>query len=352
MGLCQFVSNDYAASISRGALPASVVFIRRWKLYLWDNSSVLFSMATEMTESERPQIVNATICSQEKICAEHYRIILDVPGFPKALPGQFVQIGNPATTPESSDTVPFLPRALSIGGQKLTDEVSQLEIIFRVVGVGTKWLSSLRAGEEIRVVGPLGNPFPVSECKSKAILVIGGVGLPPLRWFAEHLHEEGKEAIAFLGAQRSELIPLHMKGGPEPSSDATVANMCSAEFGAACTPLVISTDDGSCGFHGNVVEALRSYVSANGIDAEQTVVYTCGPDRMMQAVNEFCSEHSLECYVSLERPMACGVGTCQSCIVTVKSDRHESGKRYALCCNDGPVFPGDQIVWDDGHQGI
>jgi dihydroorotate dehydrogenase electron transfer subunit len=123
-------------------------------------------------------------------------------------------------------------------------------------------------------------------------------------------------------------------------------------------PVIISTDDGSCGFSGNVVQALEAYWSAKTNTnagatkpraAENVVVYTCGPERMMQATAEFSLARGIECQVCMERPMACGMGTCQSCIVTVHSDRYASGRRYALCCAEGPVFDAEQIIWEGGH---
>lgn len=245
----------------------------------------------------------------------------------------------------NTPSLPFLPRAFSIGGLRRSGSNCEIDIIYRVVGVATQWMATLRPGQRVSLLGPLGRPFPISTTKPKAFLVGGGVGVPPLLWLAEALTDAGILTVACIGSTSKELLPLTHEGNPSPASDAREAQLTSTEFAAAKTPVIISTDDDSFGFSGNVVEAFKTYLSATAIDPGSAVVYTCGPERMMQSVAEFCEASAFECYVCMERSMACGVGTCQSCVVTVKSEGPRDW-RYALCCTEGPIFESTQILWD------
>ncbi len=284
----------------------------------------------------RTEIVLARIVSNEQVCSEHFRLVLESEGFPDAEPGQFVQV---SAVDSSAGNSPLLPRAFSIGGQR----AGELEILYRVIGVGTRWLSRLTRQQEVRILGPLGNCFPISQTKTGAFLVAGGVGLPPLLWLAERLALSGKSSVAFVGAQRDDLLPLSLSNEATSNSDPCEAAMQSVEFNRSGTPLVTSSDDGSVGFHGTIVEAMQKYLSVNEVAIDDTVVYSCGPNAMMQATAKLCQRMGLECLVSLERPMACGIGTCQSCIVSVEEGTQS---RYALCCSEGPVFPAEKINWN------
>ncbi|MCB9850947.1 MAG: dihydroorotate dehydrogenase electron transfer subunit [Phycisphaerales bacterium] len=306
-------------------------------------------------ETNPARIAVARVAHNTELCREHARLTLAVDAFAPARPGQFVQI-SPAYDPTNradgwgashGPVTPLLPRAFSIGGLRRAGTASEIDVIYRVVGVGTRWMRALSPGDRVNVLGPLGREFPIDASRSKALLVIGGVGLPPLLWLAEALQQAGKRTIAFLGAQTADLVPLTIDAANAPATDASRAVRCAAEFACYGADAVISTDDGSLGFHGNVVAALDAYSRAQTPDANDTVVYTCGPERMMRAAADWCQNAGIACIVCMERPMACGMGTCQSCIVTVHRDAPESGTRYALCCTEGPVFAAEHIVWDD-----
>lgn len=277
-----------------------------------------------------PRIAAGVVARNQALCAEHLRLTLLLREFPAARPGQFVQL-SPTGSASGDAGAPFLPRAFSIGGLRRSGDACELDVVYRVVGVATTWMQGLRTGHEVNVMGPLGRPFRIPAEKSDAVLVIGGVGLPPLLWLAEALRAAGKRTVAALGARTWALVP----------------QACVDEFAALGVPVILSTDDGSAGFRGNVVAALEQRWASHPPDAANTVAYTCGPERMMRAVAERCTGRGIECQVCLERPMACGVGTCQSCIVTVKSERHSGGQRYALCCSEGPIFPADQVIWTE-----
>ncbi len=295
----------------------------------------------------------ATVVRNVLLCREHYRLTLSVARFPEAHPGQFVQLSPPSPTdhPIAASAImptpsPMLPRAFSIGGLRRAQDGCEVDVIYRVVGVATQWMAGRASGDQVTLLGPLGNPFPISPTKPHALLIIGGVGLPPLLWLAEALRGAGKQTVAFIGAQTADLLPLDCADRPAPDVDAAQPRLCAAEFAATDTPVIISTDDGSRGYQGHAVAALTRYLNAVETPREDCVVYTCGPERMMRATADYCLANDIECHVCLERPMACGVGTCQSCIVTVQSAAAPSGRRFVLCCSEGPVFPADVVVWD------
>lgn len=309
------------------------------------------------------KITAASVISNVEICREHYRLTLGVVAFPEASPGQFVHLGSQRNESESYRTFewgeqvdadawrdglmsPLLRRAFSIAGLRRVAGRVEIDVIYRVVGKGTTWLAGLRAGDSVSVLGPLGRGFPISDVKKRAWLVAGGVGLPPMLWLAEALHGRGIGATAFCGAQTKELLPLTIRADARPDASAHRATESCEEFARSATPVVISTDDGSLGFHGHVGSALTAFHDAQSIDANDVVVYTCGPERMMAFVAGFCDQHHIECYVCMERAMACGTGMCQSCVVPVR-DYSADGWHYELCCTDGPVFRAADVLWDE-----
>ncbi len=220
-----------------------------------------------------------------------------------------------------------------------------MDVIYRVVGTATRWLESLGDGDQLSVLGPLGGQFPLHGDKPAAWLVAGGVGLPPMLWLAEALHEAGKRSVALCGAQSADLLPLTIDGRVKPSADGREATLYCREFAQCDTPAVISTDDGSLGFSGHVGAAMTAYHNANPVAREDLVVYACGPERMMHFVAEYCLQRSIQCYVCMERAMACGTGLCQSCVVATHDETDSERWQYRLCCQDGPVFDAASVIW-------
>jgi dihydroorotate dehydrogenase electron transfer subunit len=282
--------------------------------------------------------------SNSLLCAEHYRLTLEVDGFPIALPGQFVQIlcANPMQPEHPGPT--FIRRPFSIGGLRRCGETCDFDIYHRVVGPGTRWLEQLSPEDPVDILGPLGQPFPIVHDRSIALLVGGGIGLPPLIWLAEALQSAGKRTIAFIGARSAEQIPLtRVPGVPIEALTPAPALQEFAQFGA---PIILATNDGSLGSHGYIPDTLAQYLQAHPDLANQAVVYTCGPEPMMRAVAPICEERGIRCFVCLERVMACGMGTCQSCVVPVRDAAAVDGWRYRLCCTDGPVFESRTVLWN------
>ena len=293
--------------------------------------------------SNSGRLNTAVVVEQESLCSEHMRITLALPPLPDAYPGQFVHLSS-ADDGAAARARPFLRRAFSLAGVRKRGEQCDADVIYRVHGAGTRWLASLRAGDRVSVLGPLGRGFEISPTKPSAWLVAGGVGLPPLLWLAETLHAAGKSAVAFYGARRRELIPLTMRDAKD-SSARNGRSPVAAEFARFSIPVIWSTDDGSLGYRGTVSNALAEYGVGWDGDPNAVVVYCCGPEIMMAAVATWCLERSIECQVCVERAMACGTGTCQSCAVRVHDGADAEGWRYALCCTEGPVFEAGQVQW-------
>ncbi|MFP4052845.1 MAG: dihydroorotate dehydrogenase electron transfer subunit [Phycisphaerae bacterium] len=319
---------------------------------------------SEASQSARGTFL-AEVLANERLCDEHYRLILDFERFPPTEAGQFIQLlcrppaeqdslsvvdwqeGTPPqfTQPELTDQETMLRRPLSLAGRR--DHAggrTELDVIYRKVGTGTRWLSGVKPGDPLSVLGPLGNAFPISQDKPAAVLVGGGVGIPPMLYLAEALRNAGKSSVAFSGARSASLLPLRLSPSV-PVSPEGAPGLCVAEFAAVDTPSVVTTDDGSLGFGGLITQPLVRWLESGGVEPGQVVVYSCGPEPMMRAVGELCLSRGIECWLSLERHMACGMGTCQSCVCKLRED-NDRGWAYRLCCTDGPVFAAAEVVWD------
>ncbi len=281
------------------------------------------------------------------LCREHFRLVVEVEDFPPAEPGQFLQIQCREISDLGWAGGAFIRRPFSIGGLRRDGHRAEMDILHRAIGPGTHWLARLRAGDTVSVIGPLGQPFPIPTDRKRAYLVGGGIGLPPLIWLAEALRRAGIPAIAFCGARSSDLIPLTRQTDVAISGD--TGSLAYEEFACNQTPVVLSTDDGSLGFAGRIPDAFSAHLSQNP-PSREAVVYTCGPEIMMRATADIAEHHDVPCYVCLERVMACGMGTCQSCVVPVHDESATDGWRYRLCCTDGPVFRSREVIWED-HTG-
>jgi dihydroorotate dehydrogenase electron transfer subunit len=224
----------------------------------------------------------------------------------RAFPGQFVNIRIGAG---SSPVLLRRPFSISrvVG--------SSIELIFNVVGQATKMLSSLQAGEELDVLGPLGVPFRFEEAFETAIIIAGGLGIAPFPFLTDHLTKLRKEIITFVGSRTLfSTKDLHLLN------------------------VQYATEDGSKGYRGNVVECLADYFQS--VPKGRVKIFGCGRTRMLSALSDFAQAKGLHCELSLEGDMACGVGICQGCPVEKKS----GPKKYALVCTDGPTFDCRDIV--------
>ncbi|MHC4982158.1 MAG: dihydroorotate dehydrogenase electron transfer subunit [Planctomycetota bacterium] len=308
----------------------------------------------------------ADVAANSQVCEEHYRLTVALKAFPPSRPGQFIQLlcrrpGEHASfdlvdwpeaampkfaQPELTEAQPLLRRPLSIAGRRDgAGGASELDLIYRVVGTGTRWLTGVRPGEPLSVLGPLGNAFTIRSDRPQAALVGGGVGIPPMLYLAEALVAAGREVTALTGASRKALLPLSLTEGAGVSGEA-VATTCVGGLPAA-VKAIVATDDGSLGFKGFVSEAFDTWLGAQGLGGDDLVVYCCGPEALMEAVGNICLARGIECQLAMERYMACGMGTCQSCNVKIRdpaAPKHR-GWSYKLCCTDGPVFDASELIW-------
>ncbi len=225
---------------------------------------------------------------------------------PPMVPGQFVQVridGSAGT---------FLRRPISI--HFVDYGKNELHLLVQVVGDGTRWLSTLKEGDLLSVVLPLGNGFTLpTDADEKPLLIGGGVGVAPLLWLGSCLKEKGITPTFLLGARsKSDLLQL---GKFE-------------EFG----PVYVTTEDGSAGE--------RGFVTQHSVLQEQSFdrIACCGPKPMMMAVAKYARQHGIPCEVSLENMMACGLGACLCCV--------EDTQWGNVCvCTEGPVFNIDDLKW-------
>ncbi|HOW73581.1 MAG TPA: dihydroorotate dehydrogenase electron transfer subunit [Phycisphaerae bacterium] len=301
-------------------------------------------MATPAADEQaRKGVFEARVLSSCPICREHFRLRLGVDDFPQAEPGQFVQILCSAPDGGGCSGGPLLRRPFSIGGMRRNGRQIELEIVYRVVGAGTRWLSNLSEGNRVSVLGPQGRPFMLDSDRPLALLVGGGVGLPPIVWLAESVARTGGQAVAFCGARSADLLPLAVH--PSVVAADGEPSLSIEEFARHGIAACLTTDDGTLGLGGRIPEALERYLDSHRGAASRAAAYTCGPEPMIRAVARACESRGIPCQVCLERLMACGMGTCQSCVIRTHDADDPEGWVYRLCCTDGPVFDSRQVVW-------
>ncbi len=262
--------------------------------------------------SKRKQKETAVILSQEELADGIYSMWLRADAAIGAKPGQFVNLFT-------NDNVKLLPRPLSIcEAEGEGENPHRLRVVYRVTGkhTGTAEFSKLRNGDSIEIMGPLGNGFPPEAARhKKALLIGGGIGIPPLLSLAKQL------------PSRTTSIVLGYKDGDLFLTD---------DF-ADCGDVFLATEDGSEGTTGTVLDAIR----ANDIKAD--VVYACGPAAMLKAVKTCFEEQNIPCYLSLEERMACGIGACLSCVCKSTDVDPHSNTHTKRVCKDGPVFLSTEV---------
>ncbi|NOZ62074.1 MAG: dihydroorotate dehydrogenase electron transfer subunit [Calditrichaeota bacterium] len=222
-----------------------------------------------------------------------------------ALPGQFVNIRT------SGSNTPLLRRPFSIN--LVHRKQGWFDILFRVIGRGTVALAQFESGAEVDFIGPLGNSFSFPEKKETAILVAGGLGIAPLEFLGQIFSERNISAHLFWGNQTQ--APF----------------VYQENFSQKKIRTSLATDDGSFGFHGNVIQLIEKELSH--FSSDKIRVYACGPNPMLRALKNFTRGKNIACEASLETMMACGFGVCMGCNVA-KADN----AGYFYVCQDGPVF--------------
>jgi dihydroorotate dehydrogenase electron transfer subunit len=300
---------------------------------------------------------NASVLQNKGFSDKYFRLTLELEKkaktvFSKATPGQFAeievaglalpaQINIPEQLADASQRNILLRRPFSFADVSVSGDSVVVEILYAVVGAATVRMKTLKVGDKVSIIGPLGNGFSLPE-KKLAILVAGGMGAPPLVHLSALIKSKcpDTEMVVFVGTKSvSDLAFFEVKADKLDKKKITLG-----EFDRHKIKTHISTDDGSAGAKGFVTELLKQWLTANKPDVSDTIIYACGPEPMLRATAAVGSEFEIQCEVSLERRMACGTGLCQGCAVKC-IDKKTNTEFYKLCCKDGPVFRADEIIW-------
>lgn len=250
--------------------------------------------------------MTAKVRKQERLASDIYSLVLYTPQIAnQAKAGQFVSV-------YSKNGANLLPRPISLC--EIDREEGTIRLVYRVVGKGTLEFSKLQTGDSIDVMGPLGNGFTLKD--KTAILIGGGIGIPPMLELAKELNCEKNIVLGF----RDETFLLE---DLEPRGEVFVAS-----------------EDGNTGVKGNVIDAIRKY------DIKADIIYACGPLPMLKAVKEYARMNQMEAQLSLEERMACGIGACLACVCQSKDVDSHSYVKNKRICKDGPVFDAEEVEFE------
>lgn len=269
----------------------------------------------------------ASVLSLEDLGAGYRRLRLAAPATAAAAaPGQFVHVRVPALDASA------MRRPISVCDADAA--TGELTLVFKVVGRGTAALATVREGDRIDLMGPLGNGFPLPPAGAEALLVGGGYGVAPLYFLARSiLARDGR-------AGPDGRCGVHLFVGGRTKADLLLLDDFRA-LGAGVHP---ATDDGSLGTKGLVTAPLDAFWAGRTDEspARRTVLYACGPAPMLRAVDERAQARGADAWLSLDRRMLCGVGACLGCTQVVRDGDATATVRV---CADGPVFPRGRVVW-------
>jgi dihydroorotate dehydrogenase electron transfer subunit len=299
---------------------------------------------------------NAEVHSNTVIQGRHHRLELDLDNkgsglFRRLEPGQFaefdlcnVSLPRPENIPEHLADVSqrhiLLRRPFSFSSvRELDTGTIRVELLYCVVGPATLRMTTLAKGDQLRILGPLGNGFSVPDGKTNAILVIGGMGAPPLLHLSGYLQSTYPEVkpVAFVGAKTTSDLPFTLRSDNK-------GHVILSEFERLGVPCHLATDDGSGGFAGFVTKCLQEWLKSIDFVSEKAIIYGCGPEAMLAELAKLAAKYKIDCQVSMERMMGCGTGLCQSCAVRVQNGAKDETE-YTLCCKDGPVFDSRDVIF-------
>ncbi|MBR0598785.1 dihydroorotate dehydrogenase electron transfer subunit [Sinanaerobacter chloroacetimidivorans] len=288
------------------------------------------------------KILNGRVVENIEIADKVYRLVVNAPEAVRDyVPGRFVNV-------YLKDKSLLLPRPVSIS----ETNGENMALIYGVVGKGTSEIAQYDMGDRIRISTPLGNGYQIGSLLQKMKrdhamqdgakagvigLVGGGIGVPPLLGLAKAIRKMQREAadddksnlefrnlktVAVLGFQREPFLEEELK-----------------EY---CDEVLIATDEGNFGFHGNVLDLIgQNQIHADGY-------FACGPKPMLKALSTYCRERQIPVQISMEERMGCGYGACVGCVCKTQ-EKTDEGIAVAAkkVCKDGPVFYGDEVIWDE-----
>lgn len=262
----------------------------------------------EKIEAKRKK-EQVTVLSQEMLADGIFSMWFATEAAQSARPGQFMSV-------YTKDGSKLLPRPISIC--ETDQERGRLRIVYRVTGedTGTAQFSHMKEGDSLSVIGPLGNGFPYEKARGRRVFLMGGgIGVPPILELARRTECARKQIVVGYRDGNTFLEELFRQNGE----------------------VYLSTEDGSKGTKGNVMDAVRE----NALEAD--MIFACGPVPMLRAIQQYAKEKDTECYLSLEERMACGIGACLGCVCrSVEKDPH-SHVHNKRVCKDGPVFLSSEV---------
>ena len=266
-----------------------------------------------------PVDTRARVVAHETLNPDHFLLTLEAPAIARAAkPGQFVMLQVHAGRD------PLLRRPMSIcrlpGASR-----RRVEVLYKVVGEGTRLLARQPRGAALATIGPLGNGFrlPAAARRGPAprvVMVAGGIGIAIFPFLADALARRGLRPILLFGARSaSDLV-------------------YTAPFRARGIPLHVSTEDGSRGARGYVTTILAPFLQGDG---PRPLLYACGPTPMLRAVGELALRAGAPCQLALESQMPCGIGVCLGCVVACRGD--EARPAFRRVCTEGPIFEAGEV---------
>ena len=283
--------------------------------------------------------INSRVVSNKRISENCWRLVLDAPQISSEVkPGQFIHVKV------GGENGPLFRRPFSIFRRvPLEGNHLGIEIVYEVTGAGTRTMTGLRKGDTVDIIGPLGHGFELHQDKPVQVLVAGGTGAACLFLLAEGISRAGLQLKVLLGAETKASVILEK------------------EYAKLKGEVMVSTDDGTYGFHGFVTQMLERALDGGKISTD-CVIYSSGPEPMLKALAPICQKCRIPTQVSIERHMMCGIGACLACVCKVDTnhvskyrDRGSSHMQfvsdkefgYALVCKDGPVFNIIEVIFDD-----
>lgn len=265
----------------------------------------------------KKSVKNVTILANELIAQDTYRLTFMAPDWAQqSHAGHFVNIQI------SGCGEIFWRRPFSV--HRVDRYQGTVDILYAVVGRGSAALSRMQAGEQLNIVGLLGNTFYYDATMQHAIVVAGGLGIAPFSLLLQDLAGGSAKITVLYGVRSAAYL------------------CCVAEMQSLGAEVIIATEDGSAGENGLITEVAEAYLAATAQEDGRSL-FICGPAAMLERMQQILQNHHLPAQVTVENLMACGFGACVGCAVPLARPRAD-GSLYALACKDGPVFSMQEII--------